>query len=41
MGQEGQRRGAKIIVAAFGHVVFDIDIVPLFQTFREVAKDAS
>ena len=41
MGQDGHDRGAKIIATAFADVGFDVDIGPLFQTPREVARMAA
>ncbi len=40
MGQDGHDRGAKVIATAFADVGFDVDIGPLFQTPREVARHA-
>ena len=40
MGQDGHDRGAKVIAAAFADIGFDVDIGPLFQTPREVARSA-
>lgn len=40
MGQDGHDRGAKVIATAFADLGFDVDIGPLFQTPREVAKQA-
>jgi methylmalonyl-CoA mutase len=40
MGQDGHDRGAKVIATAFADIGFDVDIGPLFQTPREVAKSA-
>jgi methylmalonyl-CoA mutase len=40
MGQDGHDRGAKVIAAAFADLGFDVDIGPLFQTPREVARHA-
>ena len=40
MGQDGHDRGAKIIATAFADVGFDVDVGPLFQTPREVARMA-
>ncbi len=40
MGQDGHDRGAKVIATGFADIGFDVDIGPLFQTPREVAKQA-
>jgi methylmalonyl-CoA mutase len=40
LGQDGHDRGAKVIATAFADVGFDVDIGPLFQTPREVARAA-
>jgi methylmalonyl-CoA mutase len=40
MGQDGHDRGSKVIATAFADVGFDVDIGPLFQTPREVARHA-
>ena len=40
MGQDGHDRGAKIIATSFADIGFDVDIGPLFQTPKEVAKQA-
>jgi methylmalonyl-CoA mutase len=40
MGQDGRDRGAKVIATAFADVGFDVDVGPLFQTPREVARMA-
>ncbi|MGA8631317.1 MAG: methylmalonyl-CoA mutase [Terracidiphilus sp.] len=40
MGQDGHDRGAKVIATAFADIGFDVDISPLFQTPREVARFA-
>jgi len=40
MGQDGHDRGAKVITTAFADIGFDVDIGPLFQTPREVARFA-
>ena len=40
MGQDGHDRGAKVIATAFADLGFDVDIGPLFQTPREVARMA-
>ena len=41
MGQDGHDRGAKVIATAFADIGFDVDIGPLFQTPREVARNAA
>jgi methylmalonyl-CoA mutase len=40
MGQDGHDRGAKVIAAALADIGFDVDMGPLFQTPREVARFA-
>ena len=40
MGQDGHDRGAKIVATGYADVGFDVDIGPLFQTAKEVAKQA-
>ena len=40
MGQDGHDRGAKIIATSFADLGFDVDISPLFQMPKEVAKQA-
>jgi methylmalonyl-CoA mutase len=40
MGQDGHDRGSKVIATAFADIGFDVDIGPLFQTPREVARNA-
>ncbi len=40
MGQDGHDRGSKVIASAFADLGFDVDIGPLFQTPREVARHA-
>ena len=40
MGQDGHDRGAKLIATAFADIGFDVEIGPLFQTPREVARFA-
>jgi methylmalonyl-CoA mutase len=40
MGQDGHDRGSKVISTAFADLGFDVDIGPLFQTPREVARHA-
>jgi methylmalonyl-CoA mutase len=41
MGQDGHDRGAKVIATAFADIGFDVDVGPLFQTPREVARFAT
>jgi methylmalonyl-CoA mutase len=41
MGQDGHDRGAKVIATAFADEGFDVDIGPLFQTPKEVARHAA
>jgi methylmalonyl-CoA mutase len=41
MGQDGHDRGAKVIATAFADIGFDVDMGPLFQTPREVARFAA
>jgi len=41
MGQDGHDRGAKVIATAFADIGFDVDMGPLFQTPREVARHAA
>jgi methylmalonyl-CoA mutase len=41
MGQDGHDRGAKVIATSFADLGFDVDIGSLFQTPREVAKQAA
>jgi len=41
MGQDGHDRGARIVATSFADLGFDVDIGPLFQTPREVAKQAA
>jgi methylmalonyl-CoA mutase len=41
MGQDGHDRGAKVIATGFADLGFDVDIGPLFQTPKEVAKQAA
>ncbi|MBL8178635.1 MAG: methylmalonyl-CoA mutase [Bryobacterales bacterium] len=41
MGQDGHDRGAKVIATAFADIGFDVDIGPLFQTPKEVARQAA
>ena len=40
MGQDGHDRGAKIVATSFADIGVDIDMGPLFQTPKDVAKDA-
>ncbi|MFQ3597005.1 MAG: methylmalonyl-CoA mutase [Chloroherpetonaceae bacterium] len=40
MGQDGHDRGAKVIATSFADLGFDVDIGSLFQTPKEVAKQA-
>ncbi|NCQ15535.1 MAG: methylmalonyl-CoA mutase [Flavobacteriales bacterium] len=40
MGQDGHDRGAKVVATGYADVGFDVDIGPLFQTPKEVAKQA-
>ncbi len=40
IGQDGHDRGAKVIATAFADLGFDVDVGPLFQTPREVARHA-
>ena len=40
MGQDGHDRGAKVVATAYADIGFDVDISPLFQTPKEVAKQA-
>ncbi len=41
MGQDGHDRGAKVIASSFADMGFDVDIGPLFQTPKEVARQAA
>ena len=41
IGQDGHDRGAKIVASGLADLGFDIDIGPLFQTPKEVAKQGS
>src|SRR5690242_13084681 len=41
MGQDGHDRGARVIATAFADIGFDVDVGPLFQTPREVARMAA
>lgn len=40
IGQDGHDRGAKVVASAYADMGFDVDICPLFQTPKEVAKQA-
>lgn len=40
MGQDGHDRGAKVIATSFADLGFDVDVGPLFQISKEVAKQA-
>jgi methylmalonyl-CoA mutase len=40
MGQDGHDRGAKVVATAYADLGFDVDIGPLFQTPKEVARHA-
>ena len=40
MGQDGHDRGARVVATGYADVGFDVDIGPLFQTPKEVAKQA-
>jgi methylmalonyl-CoA mutase len=40
IGQDGHDRGQKVVSSAFADFGFDVDIGPLFQTPKEVAKQA-
>ncbi len=40
IGQDGHDRGAKIVATSFADMGFDVDMGPLFQTPKDVAKDA-
>jgi len=40
MGQDGHDRGAKVVATSFADLGFDVDISPLFQTPKEVARQA-
>ena len=40
MGQDGHDRGAKVVATSFADLGFDVDIGPLFQTPKEVVKQA-
>ena len=40
IGQDGHDRGAKVVATSFADIGFDVDIGPLFQTAKEVARSA-
>jgi methylmalonyl-CoA mutase len=40
VGQDGHDRGEKVVATAFADMGFDVDVGPLFQTPREVARQA-
>jgi methylmalonyl-CoA mutase len=40
IGQDGHDRGAKVVATSFADIGFDIDMGPLFQSPKDVAKDA-
>jgi methylmalonyl-CoA mutase len=40
VGQDGHDRGAKVIATALADIGFNVDMGPLFQTPREVARFA-
>ena len=40
MGQDGHDRGAKVVASSFADLGFDVDMGSLFQTPKEVAKQA-
>ena len=40
LGQDGHDRGAKVVATAYADLGFDVDIGPLFQTPKEVVKQA-
>ncbi|KAJ3431013.1 methylmalonyl-coa mutase [Anaeramoeba flamelloides] len=40
LGQDGHDRGIKVIASGFSDLGFDVDVGPLFQTPKELAKDA-
>nr|WP_209402458.1 methylmalonyl-CoA mutase [Pseudozobellia sp. WGM2] len=40
MGQDGHDRGARVVATGYADLGFDVDIAPLFQTPKEVAKQA-
>ena len=41
LGQDGHDRGANVIATGFSDLGFDVDISPLFQTPKEIAKLAA
>jgi methylmalonyl-CoA mutase len=40
LGQDGHDRGAKVIASAFADCGFDVDLAPLFQMPRSIARSA-
>jgi methylmalonyl-CoA mutase len=40
LGQDGHDRGEKAVATAFADLGWDVDVGPLFQTPREVARQA-
>jgi methylmalonyl-CoA mutase len=40
LGQDGHDRGAKVVASGFADAGFDVDVGPLFQTPKEVARAA-
>ncbi len=40
LGQDGHDRGSKIVASSFADIGFDVDLSPLFQTPKEIAKQA-
>ncbi len=40
VGQDGHDRGQKIVASAYADMGFDVDVGPLFQTPKEVARQA-
>ncbi len=40
IGQDGHDRGAKIVATSFADLGFDVDMGPLFQSPKDVVKDA-
>ena len=40
MGQDGHDRGARVVATGYADLGFDVDIAPLFQMPKEVAKQA-
>ena len=40
VGQDGHDRGAKVIASSFADMGFDVDIGPLFQSPKDVVKQA-